>query len=84
MIIAVFQVYGGAQLGDRTMLDALLPSLAALRSTMADADKTDLEAFEAATCAAEKGLLTTLPLPLPKMKFQSLKIKRTADNFVSI
>ena len=82
MIIAVFQVYGGAQLGDRTMLDALLPSLAALRSTIADADKTDLEAFEAATCAAEKGLLTTLPLP--KMNFQSLKIKRTADNFVSI
>ena len=80
MIIAVFQVYGGAQLGDRTMLDALLPSLAALRSTIADADKNDLEAFEAATCAAEKGLLTILP----KMKCQSLKIIRTADNGVSI
>jgi len=59
---AAMQVYGGAQLGDRTMLDALLPSLAALRSTIADADKTDLEAFEAATCAAEKGASDTLGL----------------------
>ena len=46
------------------MLDALLPSLDALRSTIADAaGKTDMEAFEAATCAAEKGLLTTILYP---------------------
>jgi len=60
---AAMQVYGGAQLGDRTMLDALLPSLDALRSTIADAaGKTDMEAFEAATCAAEKGASDTLGL----------------------
>ncbi|AVH98928.1 dihydroxyacetone kinase subunit L [Streptomyces sp. WAC00288] len=42
---------GGAQVGDKTMLDALLPAAEALR-----------ESFAAARAAAEEGALATVPL----------------------
>ncbi|WP_188267947.1 MULTISPECIES: dihydroxyacetone kinase subunit DhaL [unclassified Streptomyces] len=42
---------GGAQVGDKTMLDALVPAVAGLR-----------ESFDAARTAAEDGALATVPL----------------------
>jgi len=57
--VEAMQVYGGAQQGDRTMLDALLPSLEAFKSALRT-EATNLEAFEAATCAAEKGAADTV------------------------
>ena len=41
------------------MLDALLPSLEAFKSALRT-EATNLEAFEAATCAAEKGAADTV------------------------
>ncbi|MEV4949062.1 dihydroxyacetone kinase subunit DhaL [Streptomyces sp. NPDC053755] len=49
-VAAVAQL-GGAHVGDKTMLDALVPAAEALR-----------ESFEAARTAAEEGALATVPL----------------------
>ncbi|MEU2118490.1 dihydroxyacetone kinase subunit DhaL [Streptomyces sp. NPDC016459] len=49
-VTAVSQL-GGAQAGDKTMLDALLPAVEGLR-----------ESFEASRAAAEEGALATVPL----------------------
>ncbi|MFE0698843.1 dihydroxyacetone kinase subunit DhaL [Streptomyces sp. NPDC058872] len=49
-VSAVAQL-GGAQVGDKTMLDALVPAVEGLRSS-----------FEAARAAAEGGALATVPL----------------------
>ncbi|WP_026012157.1 DAK2 domain-containing protein, partial [Singulisphaera acidiphila] len=45
---------GGSRLGDRTMLDALLPALEALEASL-DASDTPTEALDAAAEAAEAG-----------------------------
>ncbi len=49
--VAAVSQLGGAQLGDKTMLDALLPAVEGLRAS-----------FGAARAAAEQGALATVPL----------------------
>ena len=53
--------YGRAQPGDRTMVDALFPSLNSYKSTLSST-KSALKSLEAATCAAEEGAKKTLNL----------------------
>ncbi len=50
---------GKSQPGDKTMVDALAPAVAALRD---NADKGDDEAWKAATDAAETGMKETIPM----------------------
>jgi len=52
---------GKAELGDKTMLDALYPALDALKIS-AKNGKTLQEALQASAEAAEKGMLATIPL----------------------
>ena len=47
-----------AQVGDKTMMDALLPAVDAIRQA-ADAEKPIKEALQAAAAAAEKGAIST-------------------------
>ena len=47
-----------AQIGDKTMMDALLPAVDAMRQA-ADAEKSISEALQAAAEAAEKGAIST-------------------------
>ncbi len=55
------QARGGAQLGDKTMVDALVPAVDALEQA------TDLSAgLQAAAAAAEQGMLATTPLEARK------------------
>ncbi len=49
--VAAVSQLGGAQVGDKTMLDALVPGVEGLRSS-----------YEAARAAAEEGALATVPL----------------------
>ncbi|MFI1393577.1 dihydroxyacetone kinase subunit DhaL [Streptomyces sp. NPDC020681] len=56
-VAAVAQL-GGAKAGDKTMLDALVPAVAALEDSMAS--------FAAARDAAEQGALATVPLQARK------------------
>jgi len=51
--------YGGASLGDRTMIDALSPAFSAFGSSLSNQGSA-LAALEAATCAAEEGAKATL------------------------
>ncbi|MET9675626.1 dihydroxyacetone kinase subunit DhaL [Streptomyces sp. NPDC006482] len=53
--VAAVSQLGGAQVGDKTMLDALVPAVEALRSS-----------FGAARAAAEEGALATVPLQARK------------------
>ena len=52
---------GKAQLGDKTMLDALIPAREALEKAAADGS-TLVAAMLSAQDAAEKGMLTTIPM----------------------
>jgi len=52
---------GKAELGDKTMVDALYPALDALKFS-AKNGKTLQEALQASAEAAEKGMLATIPL----------------------
>jgi phosphoenolpyruvate---glycerone phosphotransferase subunit DhaL len=52
---------GKAQLGDKTMVDVLSPSVAAFRQAVAKG-KTTLEALKTAVIAAEQGLHDTIPM----------------------
>jgi len=56
---------GGAGVGDKTMLDALAPAVAALRLEIA-ANGSLAAALRAATEAAEAGARATVPLPARK------------------
>jgi dihydroxyacetone kinase-like protein len=56
---------GRAQLGDKTMIDAWLPALKALRESL-DNDHDLLTAMEEAVNAAEKGMKDTIPLQAKK------------------
>ncbi len=58
--LAAMMKYGRAQVGDRTMVDALSPSLDAFLSS--NPEVQGLKALEAATCAAEKGAKATLTM----------------------
>jgi dihydroxyacetone kinase-like protein len=55
------QARGKAEPGDKTMIDALLPALDALRASLADGASL-ADAFERAERAAEKGMKATTPL----------------------
>lgn len=57
--LAAVMKYGRAQPGDRTMVDALSPSINAFVSNLASSESA-LKAIEAATCAAEEGAKATL------------------------
>jgi dihydroxyacetone kinase-like protein len=56
---------GRAQAGDKTMVDAWLPALKALRETL-DNDHDLLKALEEAVSAAERGMKDTIPLQARK------------------
>ena len=56
---------GTAALGDKTMVDALEPAVATLRSRLAAGDPVDL-ALDAAGAAAEAGMRGTIPLQARK------------------
>ncbi len=59
--IADIQTRGKAEPGDKTMLDALLPALDALRAGR-DRGDAPADALAAAVAAAEQGMLATIPL----------------------
>lgn len=56
---------GKAQLGDKTMLDALLPASEAFKQAVAEGDAT-VTAWEKAVAAAETGKQNTIPLVAKK------------------
>jgi dihydroxyacetone kinase-like protein len=56
---------GKAQLGDKTMLEALLPAAAALKQAV-DRDTDVREALQEAVTAAEQGMKDTIPLVAKK------------------
>ncbi len=56
---------GRAQPGDKTMVDALLPALDALKAAVADGQGTT-DALAAAVAAAEQGMKDTIPLQARK------------------
>ncbi len=59
------QQRGRAQPGDKTMIDALLPAVQALKSAVADG-KSVTEAVAEAVAAAEQGMKDTIPLQARK------------------
>ena len=60
--LAALQKTSKAQVGDKTMMDALVPAVAALR-TAADAGRPILTAVALAAVAAEQGALSTKNFP---------------------
>lgn len=52
---------GKAELGDKTMVDAMTPAIEALKNAVAQG-KSLKEALEAATAAAEEGMKATIPM----------------------
>lgn len=56
---------GRAQLGDKTMIDAWMPALKALRETIDNDDRT-VEALRKSVAAAEQGMKDTIPLQARK------------------
>jgi dihydroxyacetone kinase-like protein len=56
---------GRSSVGDKTMLDALVPAQTALRAAI-DAARPDAEALSAAVAAAEDGARATVPLVAKK------------------
>jgi phosphoenolpyruvate---glycerone phosphotransferase subunit DhaL len=59
--IAAIQRLGKAELGDKTMLDTLMPARDALKLALADG-KSPNEALQAAVSAAETGMKGTIPI----------------------
>lgn len=56
---------GRAQVGDKTMIDAWMPALDAMKESLADGNDT-VDALEAAVAAAEQGMKDTIPLQAKK------------------
>ncbi|HRW48155.1 MAG: dihydroxyacetone kinase subunit L [Caldilinea sp.] len=56
---------GSARPGDKTMIDALAPAIAALQEA-ADAGQETCQALEAAAAAAEAGMKATIPMQASK------------------
>lgn len=56
---------GRAQLGDKTMVDAWMPALDAMRESLGNGNSA-LDALEAAVAAAEQGMKDTIPLQAKK------------------
>ncbi len=63
--VVCVQARGRAQPGDKIMMDALLPAMAALKASVADG-KGSLGAMEDAVAAAEQGMKDTIPLQARK------------------
>jgi phosphoenolpyruvate---glycerone phosphotransferase subunit DhaL len=59
--VAGVQRRGKAELGDKTMIDALLPAVDAVRSALADGSALD-EALRRSAEAAREGMTATIPL----------------------
>lgn len=59
--VEAVKVRGKAEPGDKTMLDALLPAIAAMEATL-DGDGSLSEALDAGTVAAEEGMVATIPM----------------------
>jgi phosphoenolpyruvate---glycerone phosphotransferase subunit DhaL len=60
------QARGKAEAGDKTMVDALLPALAALRDAAASSDTSLSEAVGRAVAMAEEGMKATIPMEARK------------------
>lgn len=56
---------GRAQIGDKTMIDAWMPALDAMKQSLANGNET-IDALEAAVAAAEQGMEDTIPLQAKK------------------
>ncbi|HEY3188009.1 MAG TPA: dihydroxyacetone kinase subunit DhaL [Solirubrobacteraceae bacterium] len=63
--VAAVQDLGAAVPGDKTMVDALAPAVAALRAAVDDAEQLEV-ALERAASAAEEGAQATVPLQARK------------------
>jgi dihydroxyacetone kinase-like protein len=63
--VQAMQKLGGAQPGDKTMIDALLPAVGALRAGLEDG-RTFADALTAACTAAEAGRDATIPMQARK------------------
>jgi phosphoenolpyruvate---glycerone phosphotransferase subunit DhaL len=59
--VAGVQRRGKAELGDKTMIDALEPAVEAVRSALADGSTLD-EALRRSAQAAQEGMIATIPL----------------------
>jgi phosphoenolpyruvate---glycerone phosphotransferase subunit DhaL len=59
--VAGVQRRGKAELGDKTMIDALVPAVEAVRSALADGSTLD-EALRRSAEAAQEGMTATIPL----------------------
>jgi phosphoenolpyruvate---glycerone phosphotransferase subunit DhaL len=59
--VGAVQSRGKAEPGDKTMLDALLPAIDAMESSLADGG-TLADALAAGTAAAEEGMRATIPM----------------------
>jgi phosphoenolpyruvate---glycerone phosphotransferase subunit DhaL len=59
--VAGVQRRGKAELGDKTMIDALVPAVEAVRSALADGSTMD-EALRRSAEAAQEGMTATIPL----------------------
>lgn len=76
--LAGVQRRGKAELGDKTMIDALAPAVEALRSALADGAAAD-EAVRRSAQAARDGMTATIPLVARKGRASYLG-ERSADH----
>jgi phosphoenolpyruvate---glycerone phosphotransferase subunit DhaL len=76
--VAGVQRRGKAELGDKTMIDALVPAVEALRSSLADG-ATAGEALRRSAEAAREGMIATIPLVARKGRASYLG-ERSADH----
>jgi phosphoenolpyruvate---glycerone phosphotransferase subunit DhaL len=76
--VAGVQKRGKAELGDKTMIDALVPAVEAVRSALADGSALD-EALRRSAEAAREGMTATIPLVARKGRASYLG-ERSADH----
>lgn len=76
--VAGVQRRGKAELGDKTMIDALVPGVEAVRSALADGSALD-EALRRSAEAAREGMTATIPLVARKGRASYLG-ERSADH----
>ncbi len=76
--VAGVQRRGKAELGDKTMIDALVPAVEAVRSALAEGDTLD-EALRRSAEAAQGGMTATIPLVARKGRASYLGA-RSADH----
>jgi phosphoenolpyruvate---glycerone phosphotransferase subunit DhaL len=76
--VAGVQRRGKAELGDKTMIDALVPAVEAVRSALAEGDTLD-DALRRSAEAAQEGMTATIPLVARKGRASYLG-QRSADH----